>query len=50
VTVTDLTEHRLAEALTVAGSFRRGTGTRRFVVQVLEEMLKAYAARRLGLE
>ena len=50
VTVTDLTEHRLAEALTVAGSFRRGSGTRRFVVQVLEEMLKAYAAQRLGLE
>ena len=49
-TITDLTETRLGEALTIAGSFRKGTGTKRFVLQVLEQMAKNYAARRLGLE
>ena len=49
-TITDLTETRLRQAFTIAGSFRKGTGTKRFVLQVLEQMVKSYAARRLGLE
>ena len=49
-TITDLTETRLREALTIAASFRKGTGTKRFVFQVLEQMLKSYAALRLGLD
>ena len=50
VTVTDLSETRLRQALTIASSFRKGTGTKRFVLQVLEQLAKSYAARRLGLE
>lgn len=50
VTLTDLTERRLAQAVAIAGSFRRGTGTRRLVMQVIEIMLKEYAAQMLGFE
>jgi len=48
VTVTDLTEHRLRQALTIVSSFRHGTGTKKFVFQVMEELLRAYASKRLG--
>ena len=49
-TVTEVSEQKLYEALEIAGSFRKGTGTRRFVLQVLREMLRAYTLQRLGLE
>ncbi len=50
VTVTDLTENRLSQAIGIAGSFRRGTGTRRFVLLVLGQLLKSLAAQSLGLD
>ena len=49
-TVTEMTEQKLNKALEVAGSFRKGTGTRRFVLEVLRELVKAYTRQRLGLE
>ncbi len=50
VTLTDLTENRLSQAIGIAGSFRRGTGTRRFVLLVLGQLLKSLAAQSLGLD
>ena len=50
VTVTDLTEGRLSEAIAIAGSFRKGTGTKRFVLLVLGQLLKSLAAQGLGLD
>ena len=49
-TVTEVTEQKLYEALEIAGSFRKGTGTKRFVMEVLRELVKAYTRQRLGLE
>ena len=50
VTLTDLTENRLTQAIGIAGSFRRGSGTRRFVLMVLGQLLKSLAAQGLGLD
>ncbi len=50
VTLTDLTENKLSQAIGIAGSFRRGTGTRRFVLLVLGQLLKSLAAQSLGLD
>ena len=49
-TVTEMTEQKLYHALEIAGSFRKGTGTKKFVLEVLRELLKAYTRERLGLE
>ena len=49
-TVTEISEQKLYKALEIAGSFRKGTGTRRFVLEVLRELVKAYTRQRLGLE
>ena len=49
-TVTEVSEKRLLEALEIVGSFRKGTGTKRFVLEVLRELVKAYTRQRLGLE
>ena len=49
-TVTEVSEKKLLEALEIVGSFRKGTGTKRFVLEVLRELVKAYTRQRLGLE
>ena len=49
-TVTELSEQKLYQALEIAGSFRKGTGTKKFVLEVLREMVKAYTRQRLGRE
>lgn len=49
-TVTEVSEQTLSQALEIAGSFRKGTGTKRFVLEVIREMLRSYTLRRLGLE
>ena len=49
-TVTEVSEQNLYQALETAGSFRKGTGTKRFVLEVIREMLRAYTIQRLGLE
>ena len=49
-TVTEVSEQRLYQALEIAGSFRKGTGTKKFVLEVIREMLRAYTLERLGLE
>ena len=49
-TVTEVSEQNLSQALEIAGSFRKGTGTKRFVLEVIREMLRSYTLRRLGLE
>ena len=50
VTLTDLTERRLSQAIGIAGSFRKGTGTKRFVLMVLGQLLRSLAAQGLGLD
>ena len=49
-TVTEVSEKKLLEALEIVGSFRKGTGTKRFVLEVLRELVKAYTRQLLGLE
>ena len=49
-TVTEVSEQSLSQALEIAGSFRKGTGTKRFVLEVLRELLLSYTRQRLGLE
>jgi hypothetical protein len=49
-TVTEMTEQKLNKALEVAGSFRKGTGTKKFVLEVLREMIRSYTRQRLGRE
>ncbi len=49
-TVTEVTEQKLYKALEIAGSFRKGTGTKKLVLEVLRELVKAFTRQRLGLE
>lgn len=49
-TVTEVSEKKLLEALEIVGSFRKGTGTKRFVLEIIRELLRAYTLQRLGLE
>ena len=49
-TVTEVTEQNLYQALEIAGSFRKGTGTKHFVLEIIRELLRAYTLQRLGLE
>ena len=48
--MSELSEQKLYQALEIAGSFRKGTGTKKFVLEVLREMVKAYTRQRLGRE
>ena len=49
-TVTEVSEQNLYQALETAGSFRKGTGTKRFVLEVIREMIRAYTLEKLGRE
>lgn len=40
----DMTEHGLRKAIGLAGSFRKASKTRQFAGEILEQLLKAYAA------
>ena len=47
-TLTEVSEQNLYQALETAGSFRKGTGTKRFVLEVIREMIRAYTLQKLG--
>ena len=49
-TVTEVSEKNLSQALEIAGSFREGTGTKRLVLEIIREMLRAYTLQKLGRE
>ncbi|MBO4831119.1 MAG: DUF2974 domain-containing protein [Oscillospiraceae bacterium] len=43
VTLTDLTDHKLSSAITIVNSLRKGSKTKKFIVEIIEKTLKEFS-------